>query len=220
MSVSGKDLRIIIAGGGEVGFRTAEFLDERGHDVVVIERDPDRCQEIADEYVATIIEGDATLPEIFQQAGPEQADVLAAMSDHPLTNLAVCMIGQRMNPDLHTVMRTDAETGNAHAELVDAVIYPRRASALLAVNAILSGDVRSLEHAMGVLDIAEVRIGEDAPVVGKVLDEISLPEGSLVVSDVEGARVARADTVMKAGQRYIVAAEPDVIEEVMRLLRG
>jgi TrkA-C domain. len=73
---------------------------------------------------------------------------------------------------------------------------------------------------MGVLDIAEVRIGEDAPVVGKVLDEISLPEGSLVVSDVEGARVARADTVMKAGQRYIVAAEPDVIEEVMRLLRG
>jgi trk system potassium uptake protein TrkA len=196
MSVSGKDLRIIIAGGGEVGFRTAEFLDERGHDVVVIERDPDRCQEIADEYVATIIEGDATLPEIFQQAGPEQADVLAAMSDHPLTNLAVCMIGQRMNPDLHTVMRTDAETGNAHAEL------------------------RSLEHAMGVLDIAEVRIGEDAPVVGKVLDEISLPEGSLVVSDVEGARVARADTVMKAGQRYIVAAEPDVIEEVMRLLRG
>ena len=220
MFVSGKDLRIIIAGGGGVGFRTAEFLDERGHDVVVIERDPDRCQEIADEYVATIIEGDATLPEIFQQAGPEQADVLAAMSDHPLTNLAVCMIGQRMNPDLHTVMRTDAETGNAHAELVDAVIYPRRASALLAVNAILSGDVRSLEHAMGVLDIAEVRIGEDAPVVGKVLDEISLPEGSLVVSDVEGARVARADTVMKAGQRYIVAAEPDVIEEVMRLLRG
>jgi Trk K+ transport system NAD-binding subunit len=32
--------------------------------------------------------------------------------------------------------------------------------------------------------------------------------------------VARADTVMKAGQRYIVAAEPDVIKEVMRLLRG
>ena len=220
MSVSGKDLRIIIAGGGEVGFRTAEFLDERGHDVVVIERDPDRCQEIADEYVATIIEGDATLPEIFQQAGPEQADVLAAMSDHPRPTLAGGMIGQRMNPDLPTGMRTDAETGNAHAELVDAVIYPRRASALLAVNAILSGDVRSLEHAMGVLDIAEVRIGEDAPVVGKVLDEISLPEGSLVVSDVEGARVARADTVMKAGQRYIVAAEPDVIEEVMRLLRG
>lgn len=220
MSVSGKDLRIIIAGGGQVGFRTAEFLDERGHDVVVIERDPERCQKIADEYVATIIEGDATLPDIFRQAGPEKADVLAAMSDRPLTNLAVCMIGQRLNPDLHTVMRTDAETGDAHAELVDAVVYPRRASALLAVNAILSGSVRSLEHAMGVLDIAEVRIGEDAPVVGKVLDEISLPEGSLVVSDVDGSRIARADTVMKAGQRYIVAAEPDVIEEVMRLLRG
>jgi trk system potassium uptake protein TrkA len=220
MSVTGKDLRVIIAGGGEVGLRTAEFLDERGHDIVIIEPNPERCEEIADEYVATVIEGDATLPEIFRQAGPENADVLAALSDDTLTNLAVCMIGQRMNPNLHTVMRTDAETGDAHADLVDSVIYPRRASALLAVNAILSGDVRSLEHAMGVLDIAEVRIGEDAPVAGNTLEDISFPDGSLVVSDVEGSQIARADTVLKPGQRYIVAAEPRVVEEVLRLLRG
>jgi trk system potassium uptake protein TrkA len=220
MSVSGKDLRVIIAGGGEVGLRTAQFLEERGHDIVIIEPDPERCQELADAYVATVIEGDATLPEIFRQAGPENADVLAALSDDTLTNLAVCMIGQRINPDLHTVMRTDAETGDAHAELVDSVIYPRRASALLAVNAILSGDVRSLEHAMGVLDIAEVRIGEDAPVAGNTLEDISFPDGSLVVSDVEGSQIARADTVLKPGQRYIVAAEPRVVEEVLRLLRG
>jgi trk system potassium uptake protein TrkA len=203
-----------------VGLRTAEFLDERGHDIVIIEPNPERCEEIADEYVATVIEGDATLPEIFRQAGPENADVLAALSDDTLTNLAVCMIGQRMNPNLHTVMRTDAETGDAHADLVDSVIYPRRASALLAVNAILSGDVRSLEHAMGVLDIAEVRIGEDAPVAGNTLEDISFPDGSLVVSDVEGSQIARADTVLKPGQRYIVAAEPRVVEEVLRLLRG
>lgn len=220
MSVHGKDLRVIIAGGGEVGLRTAQLLEERGHHIVIVESDPDRCQEIADEYVATVIEGDATRPDIFRQAGPENADVLAALSDDTLTNLAVCMIGQRINPDLHTVMRTDAETGDAHAELVDSVIYPRRASALLAVNAILAGDVRSLEHAMGVLDIAEVRIGDDAPAAGKALRDIRFPEGSLVVSDVGGSSIARADTVLEPGQRYIIAAEPDVVEEVMQLLRG
>jgi trk system potassium uptake protein TrkA len=220
MPAHGKDLRIIIVGGGEVGFRTAQLLDERGHDLVIIESDPERCQEIADAYVATVIEGDATLPEIFQQAGPETANVVAALSDDTLANLAVCMIAQRLNPDLHTVMRTDAETGEAHAELVDSVIYPQRASALLAVNAVLSGDVRSLEHAMGVLDIAEVRIGADAPAAGKRLTEISFPKGCLVVSDVDGSSIAGADTVLEPGHRYIVAAEPDVVQEVMRLLRG
>lgn len=73
---------------------------------------------------------------------------------------------------------------------------------------------------MGVLDIAEVRIGEDAPVAGNTLEDISFPDGSLVVSDVEGSQIARADTVLKPGQRYIVAAEPRVVEEVLRLLRG
>jgi trk system potassium uptake protein TrkA len=125
-----------------------------------------------------------------------------------------------MNPNLHTVMCTDAETGEAHADLVDSVIYPRRASALLTVNAILSGSVRSLEHAMGVLDIAEVRIGKNVPVAGKKLQAISFPEGSLVVSDVGGSRITRAITVLEPGQRYIVAAEPDVVGEVLRLLRG
>jgi trk system potassium uptake protein TrkA len=65
-----------------------------------------------------------------------------------------------------------------------------------------------------------VRIGKNVPVAGKKLQAISFPEGSLVVSDVGGSRITRAITVLEPGQRYIVAAEPDVVGEVLRLLRG
>lgn len=220
MSSPGKDLRVIVAGGGDIGLRSAELLDERGHDVFLVECDSDRCAELADAYVATVIEGDATLPSILQQADPERADVVAALTNDVSANLAICMMAQQMNAAVHTVLRTDADIGDAHADLVGAVIYPERASALLAVNAIVGSDVRSLEHAMGALEIIEVRVEPGAPAVGKTLEDISFPKGSLVVSDQAGARVARPDTVIEAGQDYIVACEPSVTHEVMQLLRG
>jgi trk system potassium uptake protein TrkA len=36
-----KDLRIVIVGGGHVGYHTAERLSNRGHDIVIIEKDED-----------------------------------------------------------------------------------------------------------------------------------------------------------------------------------
>jgi trk system potassium uptake protein TrkA len=220
MSQPGKDLRVIVAGGGDIGLRTAELLDDRGHDVVIVESDPARCDALADAYVATVIEGDATLPSILRQAGPDNADVVAGLTNNISANLAICMMAQQVNPALHTVLRTDAETGDAHADLVGAVIYPERASALLAVNAIVGSDVRSLEHAMGQLEIIEVKVEAGAPAAGKSLNDISFPSGSLVVSDQDGSRVARPDTVLKPDQHYIVACEPSVTGEVMQLLRG
>jgi trk system potassium uptake protein TrkA len=220
MTTSGKDLRVIVAGGGDIGLRTAELLDDRGHDVVIIERDAARCDELADAYVATVIEGDATLPSILEQADPQAADVVAGLTNDVSSNLALCMMAQQLNPAIHTVLRTDANTGDAHADLVGAVIYPERASALLAVNAIVGSDVRSLEHAMGRLEIIEVRVDEGAPAAGKPLTDVSFPTGSLVVSDQDGTRVARPDTVLKPDQHYIVACEPSVTHEVMQLLRG
>ncbi len=54
--------RIIVAGGGRVGLETARLLDERGHTVILVEEDPDRSEAVADEHVASVINGDATRP--------------------------------------------------------------------------------------------------------------------------------------------------------------
>jgi len=220
MSSPGKDRRIVIAGGGNVGLRTAEILDERGHTVMIVEKDPDRCTELSDAYVATVIEGDATHPDILAQTGIEEADVVAALTNDVSANLATCMMALQLNGDVHTVLRTDAETGEVHKDLVGNVIFPERASALLSVNAILGGDVRSLEHAMGTLQLMEVRVTEDAPAAGKALVDVSFPKGSLVVSDTDGSQVARPDTVLEPGSLYIIACEENVVREVIQLLRG
>jgi len=100
--MSSNQPRTVIAGGGRVGRRTANILSDRGYDIVVIEPNSDRAQTIADDYVATVIEGDATRPAILEQVNLDRVDVIAALTAETGTNLAICLAATRMVPDLKT----------------------------------------------------------------------------------------------------------------------
>ncbi|WP_416839246.1 potassium channel family protein [Haloferax sp. DFSO52] len=213
------DLRVIIAGGGEMGLRTAELLDDRGHDVVIIESDSHRVSELGDRYVATIIEGDASRPEILRQAQPERSDVVAALTDDETTNFAVCMAAQRMS-EVRTVMRISETADELYEEFVDGIVFPERLGARAATNEIADGGVRTIEDIAGSVEVVEVEVADDAPVAGKRLDEVRLPRGSLIIVDYRGDRLGGPDTVLEAGHRYVLAVESDVADEVMNLFRG
>ncbi len=212
--------RVIVAGGGRVGYRTARLLRNRGDDVVVVERDGDRCEEITEDQVATVIHGDASRPNILRQAAPEKAQAVAALTGEAGTNMAVCLLARRMNQHIRTVMRVGEAPGDDYGGLADTLVFPEDAGARVAADAIHGSVVRTLEEVTGALEIVEVQVAEGAPAAGKSLEEVSLPRGSLVVSDRAGSRVATRETVLTPGDRYIVAVEPEVHAEVLNLLRA
>lgn len=214
-----KDLRVIIVGSGRTGLQTARLLDDRGHDVVIIERNPGRVQSLVDERVATIIEGDATNSDILRQADLERADVIAAMTDTMGTNFTVCTVATEINPDVRTVMRSVYETTEDYAKFVDDIVFPERAGARATVNAVEEG-IQTLEETSAQVELLEIRIASGAPIAGQTLAEVSLPEGSVVVSDIEQARVATADTELRPGRTYVVAVESGVADELRQLFRG
>ena len=220
VQIEAQDLRVVIAGGGELGVRTAELLADRGHDVVIVEADPERCAELGDRYLATIIEGDAARPETLRQAQPSRSDVVAALTDDQTTNFAVCMAAQRMAPEVRTVMRVGETPDELYEEYVDGLVFPERLGARAATNEIAGRGVRTIEDVAGDVEIVEVEITSEAPVAGKRLDEVRLPRGSLIIVDYRGDRIGGPDTVLEAGNRYVVAVESDVADEVMNLLRG
>ena len=213
-------LDVIVAGGGRIGFETATILDDRGHDVVVIERDPDRCEFIADEYVATVITGDASNPDILEQADVENSDAIAGLTGQAGLNLAVCMEAAELSPGIRTVARIDNRQKASYTRFVDQILFPELSGARTAANEIIGSDVETLADVTGALDIMHIRVAEGAPAAGKQLSEVRFPAGTLVVSDDDGDRVARPDTTLSPGKRYVVAVEPDVADEVMNLMRG
>ena len=214
------DLDIIVAGGGRVGFQTAELLANRGHDVTIVETEERVVSEIADEWVATVIRGDATDPDIIEQAGVDRADVIAALTGETGLNLAVCLAALELQSEIRTVARIDRAAAESYTRFVDAILFPERAGARVAANEIVGSDVQTLVDMTGDLEIMLVRVAEGAPAAGKRLADVRLPAGALVVSDDDGTRIARSDTTLTPGSRYVVAIEPDVADEVMNLMRG
>ena len=214
------DLDIIVAGGGRVGFQTAELLANRGHDVTIVETEERVISEIADEWVATVIRGDATDPDIIEQADVDRADVIAALTGETGLNLAVCLAALELQPEIRTVARIDRAAAESYTRFVDAILFPERAGARVAANEIVGSDVRTLVDMTGNLEIMLVRVAEGAPAAGKRLADVRLPAGALIVSDDDGNRIARSDTTLTPGSRYVVAIEPDVADEVMNLMRG
>jgi len=162
-----RNLDVIIAGGGRVGFQTAEMLADRGHDVTIIERDEQLVSDIADQWIATVIQGDATNPDIIEQAGIERADAIAALTGVTGLNLAVCLAASDLNPEIRTIARIDRAAGESYTRLVDAVLFPERAGARVAANEIAGSDVQTLADVTGSLDIMLVRVAEGAPAAGK-----------------------------------------------------
>ena len=215
-----EDKSVLIVGGGRVGFQTAELLDDRGHNIRIVERDPAVCEALTDEWVATVIEGDATDPAILKQCGLDSVDVIAGLTGMTGVNLAVCMMATQLAPDIKTVARIDHGDGRNYAEFVDGIVYPERAGARVAANEILGSDVQTLADVPGDLDIMQIRVQEGAPAAGKELKDVRFPAGTLVISDEDGDNVAQPDTQLNPGSRYVVAVEPAVADEVLNLLRG
>jgi trk system potassium uptake protein TrkA len=214
-----RDLRVVVVGSGRTGLRTARLLDDRGHDVVIVERNPERVRDLVGERVAAIIEGDATDAAVLRQADLGRADVVASMTDTMGTNFTVCALAADINPEVRTVMRSVYERTEEYAEYADEIVFPERAGARSAVNAIES-DLRTIEGTASRVELLEIRIAPGAPVAGQRLDEVGLPEGCLVVTNVEQATIATAGTTLRPGQTYVVAAEAAVADEVRRLFRG
>ena len=66
------------------------------------------------------------------------------------------------------------------------------------------------------LEIIELIVGEDSAAAGRRVEEVTLPEGSLVISVLRGGSgfVPTADTVMEAGDEVLVVLDPGLEEDI------
>lgn len=212
--------RYVIAGGGRVGFQTATNLADQGHDVMIIESDEERVEELSDAYLGPVIHGDATRPSILKQADLTDADAVAALTDETGTNLAISLEAQRLAPRIRTIARAETQTGEEYEEVVDATVLPQSLGGDHAADMLTGEDIRTLVYPTADLDIIKVTVTPSAPVAGRRLDEIALPTGSLLVSTADREELAGPETVLEADQSYILAVESDVVHEVLNLMRG
>ena len=174
---------VIIVGYGHVGYHLSRALLAIGHEVLIIEKEKARCEDIRQDLGSVALHGDATKVQVLKTAGINRADVLVATASDE-DNLAACQMAKSGpgNPRTIAVIQ-EPENDPLFKVLGVDVVVNRTHQILSTIEEELPG--RTLQHLMN-LRSAEVRmvsitLPEDSAAVGRSPEEIEMPPNSFIV---------------------------------------
>ena len=220
---------IVINGGGKIGAYLASVLLKSGNDVAVIEKDVEAADHLSVELEGRylIIHGDGCDSKYQEDAGIRRADVFVATTGQDDNNLVSCEIAQRV----FSVPRCIARVNNPkNLRIFKEVGIECVSSTTLIANMIeeeaLLGSVSvvsSLTHGNVVLSEMTVpRMRHHSNKQGIAVSMIPMPENSLVVavSTRDDVQVVNNDTLLLPGDKAVIVADSEVIDEVRQLFRS
>jgi len=203
--------RVVIAGGGNIGFRLAQRL-EAEHQVKLIERDQRRARRISEQLSNTIVlNGDAADEELLLEENIDSADVFVAVTNAEEANILSAMLAKRLG--CHKVMALINRP--AYAELmesgsIDVALSPQQVTIGSLLAHVRRGDVvrvHSLRRgAAEAIEAIAHGIQGEGRVIGRRVEDIPLPEGTTIGAIVRGDEVliAHHDTMIQRDDHVIL----------------
>ncbi|MBR1456180.1 MAG: Trk system potassium transporter TrkA [Oscillospiraceae bacterium] len=210
-------MKIIIAGAGKVGRTVAAILSEEGHDVTIIDRDPELIGAVSNELDVICVEGSATNPETLKEAGAGEADLLLAATQLDEVNM-VCGISARHLGTAHVIARIrDTEYLSQTEFLREAlglsvVVNPEYECAKEIARVLrFPSAVRVDTFSKGSLEIVEHRVAEGGKLDGMPLNMLQQSFGAKVLVSVverdDEAVIPNGDFVLQGGDRLSITGE-------------
>ncbi|MEW6520515.1 MAG: TrkA family potassium uptake protein [Thermodesulfobacteriota bacterium] len=89
-------MRIVFVGAGEVSIGTAKALISKGHEVVIIETNKGKIDELSSQLDCSFLQGDGSRPDILREVNPEQTDVLVCLSNSDQANVIASLVGRSL----------------------------------------------------------------------------------------------------------------------------
>jgi trk system potassium uptake protein TrkA len=219
-------VRVAIAGGGNVGTSIATDLKSAGHDVLIIEQDPDLVARLRPAIDVTWFEGDACEVSTLQRAGLADADVVVAATGDDEDNLVVSLLAKQEFAVPRVVARVNHPKNrwlfNETWGVDVSVSTPHLLTALVEEAVSVGSLVRLLQFAEGEARLVEVTLADDSPARGQPLSELDMPRDATVVAVVRDGRVVvpRGDTVLYVGDEVIALVTEESEDPVKALLVG
>ncbi len=210
--------RAMLLGGGRVGLHLARMLEKEGIQPTVIERSRARCVELAEVLErALVLNGDATDLDLLRQEGIAETDCLAAVTSEDETNLLASLLAKHLGAAKVVALLKRSEYIPLVSRVgIDAAVSPRLSTANRILQHIRGGHVISMAvMERNRAEALEVEVVEGSRAAGRKVQDLGLPAGAILGSIQRGQAVSipRGDTRIEAGDRIVVFALPDAIED-------
>jgi len=203
-------MRIVFVGAGEVAVMTARYLIDRGSNVIIIETDRAKIEQLSENLDCSFVQGDGSRPAILKEVNPKQTDVLFCLTDDDRVNLIASLVGRSLGFKRVIASIQDPEFENICRELgLEGTIIPSRT-----ISRYLADIVRGLD----VLELSTIIKGdarfytfvarkEDEGKVG----ELELPDRAKIICTYHDGDFVLADdnTGIRQGDEVVVLTHSD-----------
>ena len=224
-------MHVIVIGAGEVGTYVADRLSREGHDVAIIDLNPDRLRQIDEDLDVLVVEGSGTHPEALRRARVADADLVVSVTKNDAVNLLSSQLSKLLGVK-RTVVRIEAAElrGKDAAELLrkaeaDLIIDPDSEAAEDVLELLdFPGTDEVAKMAGGEVLVIGARLAADAPLVGRSLKDIGEefePAWDFVVGSIsrgDETIIPRHNHCLEAGDHLRIALKRRAQRSVFELL--
>ena len=181
-----KARNIVIAGGGRIGLRLASKLEDDNH-VKLIEKSTARAKKLSEILESTIVlKGDSTDDALLKEENIDNNDVFVATTNSEEANILSAMVAKKMgSKKVMALINKDSFSGLMETDSIDIAISAEQITVSSLLSHIRKGDVvkvHSLKRGGAEALEAIAHSHENSNVVGKMVGDINLPEGSFITA--------------------------------------
>jgi trk system potassium uptake protein TrkA len=215
--------RVLIIGGGRIGYRLATLLERQSVYCKIIEKNADRCAQLAENLnKAVVLHGDGSDQGLLSEENIGEVDVVVTLTNNEETNILSSLLARRMGAGKAITKISKF----SYFPLMTAIGIEQVVSTRLsAINTILQhirkGKVLSAISLKGEqAEVLEAVALETSDIVGRPLKKINIPKGALVAGIVRRDQIIipTGESIIKPGDRIIIFAKRNAINGIEKIL--
>jgi trk system potassium uptake protein TrkA len=215
----------IVVGGGKVGLNLARELMQKGNEVTLIESSRRRYTILEPQLEHVVHLGDGTELWVLERAGIERADMVIAVTGDDEDNIIIAQVAREKYGRDKIIARCNNIRNMEHFDLLG--IKPVVSSTDLILRLIEHevpqyGLVHLLNLQAEDLEIIEVEVSAGSAASGKRVEDIHLPQGSLLIAILRDGSgfVPRGDTLIEGGDEVLLVLNPGIEEGILKLFNA
>lgn len=218
-------MNVILIGGGKTTYFLARQFIGQGHRVTIINRNPAEAKQLSEQVSALVLLGDGSDSTLLEEAGARRAEVVVALTPHDQDNLVACQLARQLFGVPRTVaLVNDPENEALFVELgVSVAFSATQVIANLIEQKLGFEEITNLTLAAeGRVSITEVILRPGVPAVDHTVQELDLPENSLIACIVREGQVIvpRGNSLLYVADRLILVTLPHSHGQTLRALLG
>ncbi len=212
--------KVVLIGGGNVGFLLAQKLEAAGIRITIIEHDKDRCLFLANALnKSLVLHGDGTDFELLESEAVGTADAIICVTNNDEKNLLCSLLVKQLSRGRVITRVSNAQTALLFDRVgIDVVVSPREAALKELINRVQVQDVNILaliESGKG--EVLRISLPDTYPATR--IADLSFSAGAIIGAIERGRRIIipRGETELAGGDLLIIFTMADDADAIKKI---